>query len=177
MLTNDGDLTHHLTHPRYGVTKTYRATADGFVKPEDLQELEQGVWLADPKTGKGVKTGRSRIRIVKRTGERTILEIQIREGRNRQVRRMLARLGHKVRDLMRIRMGPLTLDGLAPGQSRMLAPREVKALKQLGKGESEGETKPETAARPARPTPRPHPAGRKKIAGVAGCAKKFSPKR
>jgi 23S rRNA pseudouridine2605 synthase len=133
LLTNDGELTNQLTHPRYGVPKTYRATVEGFIKPQALQELEKGVWMADPKTGKGFKTGRSHIRIVRRGRDRSILEITIREGRNRQVRRMLARLGHKVRDLMRIKMGPLTLHGLAPGQVRSLTPREVRALKELPK--------------------------------------------
>jgi 23S rRNA pseudouridine2605 synthase len=133
LLTNDGELTNQLTHPRYGVPKTYRATVEGFIKPQAVQELEQGVWMADPKTGKGFKTGRSHIRIVRRGRDRSILEITIREGRNRQVRRMLARLGHKVRDLMRIKMGPLTLHGLSPGQVRSLTPREVRALKELPK--------------------------------------------
>jgi 23S rRNA pseudouridine2605 synthase len=133
LLTNDGELTNQLTHPRYGVPKTYRATVEGFIKPQAVQELEQGVWMADPKTGKGFKTGRSHIRIVRRGRDRSILEITIREGRNRQVRRMLARLGHKVRDLMRVKMGPLTLHGLAPGQVRLLTPREVRALKELPK--------------------------------------------
>src|SRR6185369_5265768 len=66
LLTNDGELTNRLTHPRYGVAKTYRATVEGFIKPGALQEVEQGVWMADPKTGKGFKTGRSHIRIVRR---------------------------------------------------------------------------------------------------------------
>lgn len=127
LLTNDGDLTNRLTHPRYGVSKTYRAVVDGYISPEQTQELEKGVWLADPKKG-GFKTGRSRIRIVKRGRERSVLEITIREGRNRQVRRMLARIGHKVRDLTRIKMGTLELHGLAPGQFRELTQRELHAL-------------------------------------------------
>jgi 23S rRNA pseudouridine2605 synthase len=133
LLTNDGDLTNQLTHPRYGVPKTYRATVEGHVRPQAVQELEKGVWMADPKSGKGFKTGRSHVRIVRRGRDRSILEITIREGRNRQVRRMLARLGHKVRDLMRVRMGPLTLHGLAPGQVRSLTTREVRQLKELPK--------------------------------------------
>jgi 23S rRNA pseudouridine2605 synthase len=132
LLTNDGELTNQLTHPRYGVAKTYRAVVDGHVRGEAVQELERGVWLADTRTGQGFKTGRSHIKVVKRSRDRSILEITIREGRNRQVRRMLARLGHKVRDLTRVRMGPLTLEGLKPGQSRLLGPREVAALKKLG---------------------------------------------
>lgn len=131
LLTNDGELTHQLTHPRYGVSKTYRAIVDGFVRPEELRQLEGGIWLADPKSGKGFKTGRSHIRVVKRVRDKSVLEITLREGRNRQVRRMLARIGHKVRELTRIRIGPLTLDGLEPGQFRPLSPREVRELKNL----------------------------------------------
>src|SRR6185295_4977475 len=133
LLTNDGELTNQLTHPRYGVAKTYRATVDGFIPPKVVEELQHGVWLADPKSGKGFRTGRSRIKVVKRMRDKSILEITIKEGRNRQVRRMLAKLGHKVRDLTRVRMGPLTLHGLEPGSVRMLTPREVKELKSLAK--------------------------------------------
>jgi pseudouridine synthase len=132
LLTNDGDLTNRLTHPRYGVNKTYRAVVDGFVQPESLQGLEKGVWLADRKTGKGIKTARTHVRIIRRAHDKSILEISLREGRNRQVRRMLAKLGHKVRDLTRIRLGPLTLEGLKPGECRTLAPRELRALRQTG---------------------------------------------
>jgi 23S rRNA pseudouridine2605 synthase len=130
LLTNDGELTNQLTHPRYGIPKTYRAVVDGYIKPEVVEELSKGVWLADPRTRKGFRTGRSHIKIVRRTQERSILEITIREGRNRQVRRMLAKLGHKVRDLMRIRMGPLKLDKLDPGESRPLTPRELRELQE-----------------------------------------------
>ena len=139
LLTNDGELTNQLTHPRYGVAKTYRAVVDGQVRPQTLQELERGIWLADPKSGKGFKTGRSHIKVVKKGRDKSVLEITIREGRNRQVRRMLAGLGHKVRDLMRVRMGPLTLHGLGPGQVRTLTPREVRELRQLPRrGEARG---------------------------------------
>lgn len=137
LLTNDGELTNQLTHPRYGVAKTYRAVVDGYVEPHAVQELEKGVWLADTRSGKGFKTARSHIKIAKRSRDKSILEITIREGRNRQIRRMLARLGHKVRELTRIRMGPLTLEGLPPGHSRLLLPREVKALKELANHKTE----------------------------------------
>ena len=140
LLTNDGDLTNRLTHPRYGVPKTYRAVVDGYVTPQFIAELEKGVWLAD-REGQGFKTGRSHIRIAKRSRDKSILEITIREGRNRQVRRMLAKLGHKVRDLTRIRMGPLTLEGLAPGAFRPLNPREVRELREAGQPKSK---KPES---------------------------------
>ncbi len=130
LLTNDGELTNELTHPRYGVSKTYRAVVDGSMDPRELERLQEGIWLADPR-GKGFKTGKSRIKVVKRAQEKSILEITIREGRNRQVRRMLASVGHKVRDLVRIKMGPLTLEGINPGHFRPLSPKEVKALRKL----------------------------------------------
>lgn len=142
LLTNDGELTYRLTHPRYGVPRTYRATVDGAVSPPELQELERGVWLSDPHGGKGFKTARCQIEIVKRLPERSILDITLREGRNAQIRRMLAKLGHKVRDITRIRLGPLTLEGLKPGQSRPLTPREIRALRAVksekGKVKNEG---------------------------------------
>ena len=137
LLTNDGELTNQLTHPRYGVAKTYKAIVDGFVTPRVVDELSAGVWLADPKSGKGFKTGRSRVKIVKRGRDKSVLEITIREGRNRMVRRMLAKMGHKVRDLTRVRMGPLTLHGLDPGDVRTLTPREVRELKSLAQPRGE----------------------------------------
>src|SRR5450432_521110 len=127
LLTNDGELTNRLTHPRYGVAKTYRAVIDGLIKPEEVQQLEKGVWLADPKRG-GYKTGRSRIKIVKRGHQRSTLDITVVESKNSQVRRMFSRVGHKVRELTRIKMGSLELRDLAPGEIRELTPRELKAL-------------------------------------------------
>ncbi len=134
LLTNDGELTNHLTHPRYGVTKTYRAIVAGRVNEQSLRDLEQGVWLAD-KQGKGFKTGRVRIRVTKnlrdKTGDKSVLEISLREGRNRQVRRMLARIGNKVRELTRVKLGPLTLHGLGPGQFRELTSWELRELRSM----------------------------------------------
>ena len=131
LLTNDGELTNQLTHPRYGIPKTYRAMVDGFVQNNAVEELARGVWLADPKSGKGFKTGRTHVKIVKRSRDKSQLEMTLREGRNRQVRRMLARLGHKVRDLTRIKMGPLTLKGLGPGEFRPLTSRELRELREM----------------------------------------------
>lgn len=133
LLTNDGDLTNQLTHPKYGVPKTYRAVVDGFITPQATEELSRGVWLGDRRTGEGFKTGKTYVKIVKRSRDRSIIDITIREGRNRQVRRMLAQLGHKVRDLTRIKLGPLELGGLNPGDFRTLTPRELRELKQFFK--------------------------------------------
>jgi 23S rRNA pseudouridine2605 synthase len=129
LLTNDGELTNKLTHPRFGVPKTYRAIVDGFVHGDILDQLKRGIWLADPHKG-GYKTGRTFITIVKRNKQRSTLDITLREGRNRQVRRMLAKVGHKVRDLTRIKLGPLALRDLKPGQSRLLTTHELRALQE-----------------------------------------------
>jgi 23S rRNA pseudouridine2605 synthase len=149
LLTNDGELTNQLTHPRYGVAKTYRAVVDGRVTPEAIAQLQQGIWLADPRKG-GSRTGRSQIRVDKRFRDKSVIEITIREGRNRQLRRMLAKIGHKVRELTRVKMGPLTLHGLGPGQIRTLTPRELRELKKMPeravvKSERAGVTRPATA--------------------------------
>jgi 23S rRNA pseudouridine2605 synthase len=145
LLTNDGELTNQLTHPRYGVPKTYRAVVDGQVRPQTIQELEKGVWLSDGRRGTGTKSGRSHINVVRRGRDKSVLEITTREGRNPQVRRTLAKLGHKVRDLMRVRLGPLTLHGLAAGGVRALTPREVRELRRSPKGR---DAKPSAKAGP-----------------------------
>ena len=132
LLTNDGELTNRLTHPRYGVAKTYRAIVDGFVDPAKIQELERGIWMSDSRSGKGFKTGRCQIRVSTRNERMSVLEITLREGRTGQVRRMLARVGHKVRDLTRVRLGPLTIKGLGIGQVRTLTPWEIKELWRAG---------------------------------------------
>lgn len=136
LLTNDGDLTNRLTHPRYGVPKTYRAVVDGYIEGDTVQQLVQGVWMGDPKSGKGFKTGRCHVTIVSRNRRLSTLEITVREGRNPELRRMLARLKHKVRELTRTRMGPLTLHGLAPGEVRTLTPREVRQLQNATREEA-----------------------------------------
>ncbi|HWE04485.1 MAG TPA: pseudouridine synthase [Tepidisphaeraceae bacterium] len=131
LLTNDGDLTNRMTHPRYGIAKVYRAIVDGSITPEALKELQEGVWLADPYTGEAFKTAATQVSVVKRLRERSVLDITIHEGKNRQIRRLLAKLGHKARELTRTKMGPLTLVGLKPGQFRELSPREVRRLREV----------------------------------------------
>lgn len=130
LLTNDGDLTNLLTHPRFGVPKTYRATVDGYILPEHMQMLEKGLYLIDRDSGEGVKTSRAILKIHSRTRTRTVFDITLKEGKNRQIRRMLARLGYKVRDLNRIKFGPLTLEGVPSGAVRPLMPKELKTLRE-----------------------------------------------
>ncbi len=139
LMTNDGGLAQQLTHPRHGVPRTYRAHVNGLVTNADMAQLHKGVWLAEGKTKV------SEASIIHAARDQSVVEITLREGRNREVRRVLARLGHAVRKLIRIRIGPLSLRGLAPGQFRSLTPAEVSLLKKY-------KPPPErpTAARPPR---------------------------
>ena len=158
LLTNDGELTNRLTHPRYGITKTYVADVEGYVKGETIEELNKGVWLAE-KEGPGSRTASTRVKILNRGRESSTLEITLREGRNRQIRRMLAGLDHKVTRLTRIRMGKLTLEGVGPGHWRFLKSGEVKDLMrevhQAGDVPVEKEGEGSAPARDRKPRPKP----------------------
>jgi 23S rRNA pseudouridine2605 synthase len=131
LLTNDGELTNQLTHPKFGVTKTYRAIIDGRIGGEVIRQLMDGIWLAEKEGGKGFKVKASKVEFVKRLMDKSVIDITLEEGRNRQIRRMLARVGHKVRTLTRTRFGPLDLNKmkLKPGESRLLTPRELEMLR------------------------------------------------
>ena len=119
LLTNDGDLANRLTHPRYGVEKTYRVkVVKPPVRPDVLERLRSGVELEDGMTLP------AKVRRVKAD----TIEITIREGRNRQVRRMIEAVGHRVHSLERVAFGPLRLGGLQEGQARKLKPGEIQAL-------------------------------------------------
>lgn len=127
LLTNDGELTNQLTHPRYGISRAYLADVEGYVEQAVIDQLNKGMFLAD-KEGRGSQTMPSRVKIVNRGRQASTLEITIREGRDRPVRRMLASLGHKVTRLTRIKMGRLTLKGVGPGHWRFLTADEVSGL-------------------------------------------------
>jgi 23S rRNA pseudouridine2605 synthase len=122
LLTNDGELANQLMHPRYEVPRTYIAKVHGgFVKNRALEQLREGVELDDGKTApaqaRQVRPG--------------VLELTIREGRKRQVKRMCEAVGHRVVSLRRVSFGPLELGRLAEGQSRQLTPKEIGALKRV----------------------------------------------
>ena len=120
LLTNDGELTHRLTHPSYGLEKEYLAEVEGNPRREALRRLRTGVELED-----GV-TAPARASLL----APNVVRLVITEGRNRQVRRMCAAVGHPVRRLVRTRIGPLADRRLPPGRWRRLAPGEVRALEQ-----------------------------------------------
>jgi len=126
LLTNDGDLANRLTHPRYEVPKTYRATLSGPpISDRMLRSLREGVELEDGTTAPA--------RARRLTPHQ--LELTIHEGRNRQVRRMCEALGRPVRELIRVRFGPLALGDLKPGRARRLTPAELAELAAAAGGE------------------------------------------
>lgn len=126
LLTTDGDLAHVLMHPRHHVTKTYLATVDGVPGEDDLARLREGVELDD-----GV-TAPADARVVRRAGDRSVVELRIREGRKRQVRRMMGAVGHPVVELKRTAFGPVELGELDCGEVRPLTAGEVDGLKSSG---------------------------------------------
>jgi pseudouridine synthase len=123
LLTNDGELALRLTHPRYGIRKTYRVKVKGAPGPEALAQLAAGVRLEE-----GV-TAPAEVRIERNQEGASWIEITISEGRKREVRRMCERVGHPVEKLTRARLGPLKLGKLAPGEHRPLTEREVHELR------------------------------------------------
>lgn len=132
ILTNDGDLTHRLTHPSFGVEKEYLAEVEGVPSRAALRRLREGVELDD-----GV-TAPARVALATGRAERCALTIVIHEGRNRQVRRMCEAVGHPVRRLVRTRIGPISDRNLAPGAWRVLSQAEVRGLYGAVVGEGTG---------------------------------------
>ena len=130
ILTNDGELANKLAHPRFGVEKLYRVVVAGSPTREILNQLVEGIWLAEG------KVRAKSVRAVGKRGESTILEMVLAEGKNREVRRMLAKLGHKVMTLARVAVGPITIKGLTAGQYRPLTGREVDLLRRVAAGQS-----------------------------------------
>jgi 23S rRNA pseudouridine2605 synthase len=125
LMTNDGDLAMPLMHPRYGVPKTYLVLVAGSPSPADLQKLLDGVWLSEGKVqAKSVKRAKSQ-------GNSTWLRVVLTEGKNREIRRMLAKLGHKVMRLRRIAIGPVKLDKLPKGKARRVSEGELADLRKF----------------------------------------------
>lgn len=125
ILTNDNELANRLTHPRYEMSKTYVAEVKGKVSGEAVEKLKKGIWLAEG------KTGRASVKILKRSYKESLIEITIRRGLNRQVRRMLAKVGLSVKSLKRGRIGKLNARGLGVGKFRPLTKPEIAYLKKV----------------------------------------------
>jgi pseudouridine synthase len=150
LLTDDGALANHLTHPKYGIAKTYEVTVRGALTGADIEKMQAGIFLTKDSRKKSPykkrvierqltaeapvsKVSTSGIQIIARDREKTRLLITLREGRNREIRRMLARLGYNVRKLKRVGLGPLRLKGVASGQWRKLTHNEVSSLRQAAR--------------------------------------------
>jgi pseudouridine synthase len=163
LLTNDGELTHRLTHPSFEVPKEYRVTVKGRVGPDDLERLKKGIYLATPKTVAKTKANENKpgderskspdraadlrrdkpgakkaaveaVRILRTDtdrsrGDKTMLAITLREGQNREIRRVLARLGFRVTKLKRVAVGPVRMKTLKSGNWRLLTAPEVRKLR------------------------------------------------
>ena len=125
LLTNDGQLAFGITHPSYEVKKTYEVLVKGVPEPTSLESLRKGILLEDGPTLP------AKVDIIKVKTGNAIIRIVIREGRKRQVRRMFRAIGHPVMELMRVGIGPLTLDGLPLGKYRPLNGMEIAALRKI----------------------------------------------
>jgi 23S rRNA pseudouridine2605 synthase len=124
ILTNDGELAQRLQHPRYGISKTYQAKVKGIPTEETLGRLRSGVFLD------GERTAPASVKKMGTTGKNAWLEFTIKEGKNRQIRRMCMAVGHPVMKLKRTRYGPIRLGTLPSGRHRPLTPDEMKKLPQ-----------------------------------------------
>ena len=123
IMTNDGDLAYHITHPKNEVYKTYRARVAGILSKEKVAQLRKGVDIG------GFVTSRARVNIIKGTAHSTIVEISIHEGKNRQVRKMFAAVGNPVQELERVAIGEIRLGHLKSGHYRKLTREEVEYLR------------------------------------------------
>lgn len=126
LVSNDGELANRVTHPRHGITKTYLARVGGRPSARGLRSLTEGVELEDG------PARASAARLVAAHDDRSLVELVMVEGRNRQVRRMMAAIGHEVGALVRTAIGPLTDRRLRAGESRVLAPSDVRRLMEAG---------------------------------------------
>lgn len=154
ILTNDGELANRLAHPRYEIPKTYRAIVSGVMDKDSLAELERGVVLAHRTHGKtrgAERTQAVQVSVTRQLRDRAHLEITLTEGRNREVRRVLARVGCPVRKLERVAIGPVKLADLRRGHWRDIKPSELKALKK-----AVGLLEPERPTKPRRRSPTEH---------------------
>jgi 23S rRNA pseudouridine2605 synthase len=136
LVTNDGDLANRLAHPRYNIAKTYRVTVVGKPSVQTLRQLRQGIHLSD---------GRVRaesVRMIRGHESKSVLEVVLTEGRNREIRRMLAKVGHKVQQLTRIAIGSLRLGELPVGAYRELTRDELRRLKKITEGQAKPTAKP-----------------------------------
>jgi 23S rRNA pseudouridine2605 synthase len=131
LFTDDGELAHRLAHPRYETAKEYHALVRGVPSQSALEKLRRGVVIDDKRTAPADVQVAEAPQSHRAMTEHTWLRITIHEGRKRQVRRMCAAVGHQVRELVRTRVGPIALEGIGRGRTRVLTEKEVAALREI----------------------------------------------
>lgn len=123
ILTNDGEFCNRVIHPRYGIEKTYLVCVKGKPEGDMLESIKKGVYLAEGRTSV------AKVHVVKRSRQVSLLKVTLHEGRNRHLRRVFAKVGLPVTDIIRVQIGSLSLGRLKLGQFRELRPHEVEALR------------------------------------------------
>jgi len=123
ILTNDGDLAYRIMHPKHEVYKTYKVLVNGILSQERIIKLSKGVDIG------GFVTSPAKVKVIRQTKGQALVEIQIKEGKNRQVRKMFAAVGNKVVGLQRIAIGEIYLGRLMDGHYRKLTQQEIEYLK------------------------------------------------
>ena len=127
LLTNDGEFALHLSHPRYSMEKHYHALVEGRPTEAALEALRKGIAITED-DGRSHTTSPAQVRLLRKEEADSWLELTIHEGRKRQIRRMMAAIGHRVFQLMRVGVGPIFLENLPVGKWRYLADEEVRIL-------------------------------------------------
>jgi 23S rRNA pseudouridine2605 synthase len=172
IVTNDGELAEQMAHPRYEVPRVYRVQVAGVPTPQTLAELRKGIHFTEG------KFGLKRTKRLKTHGNSTFLEVELARGQNREIRRLFARVGHKVMWLQRIAFGPLKLGDLPVGHYRPLKAEEVRSLQQFAR-EAERKAQRTPRAKPRRPesaTPRKTSAApARRVLGIEAAPKPTTP--
>lgn len=169
LLTNDGELANRLTHPRHGVEKIYHVVVAGDPKPETLAEVRKGVYLDEG------RVAFANVKVKTRRKSSSVLEVMLDEGRNREIRRVLARVGHKVQRLQRIAVGPVRLGEMPAGAYRPLTREEVAALRNATADKKVIKKKPATKAADSKGSPKRKPPSRKPAVGKVVAEKPAKP--
>ena len=125
ILTNDSELANRLTHPRYELAKTYEVLLKEKITGEAIEKLKKGTWLAEG------KTGRAAVKVLKHTKNTSLIQITITQGLNRQIRRMLAKVGCRVKSLKRTKIGNITLKGIPIGAYKKMTKSQISYLKRI----------------------------------------------
>jgi len=124
ILTNDGEFANLVSHPRYGIRKTYLVVVSGQVADDTVAQISKGVWLAEG------RTAGADVKVIRRVGSDALLHVTIGEGMNREIRRVFAKFDHKVKKLLRLNIGGISDESLKPGRFRALRPAEIAALRE-----------------------------------------------